>query len=124
MAKKKAARRGRPRQFGDREVISVAIPNDLLGFLDFTAQEAGVSRTRLIIELLTIAMALKDNGKISVDAEGSHYTSVPDPVLYMEVMRKAVAEGWVPHIAYHVHGDRLFDADEADTVLPPKTADE
>ena len=73
-----AAERGRPREFKEEtQTISLTIAKPTLEAMDSYAKEAGISRARVINELLCMANVLKDIGFIAIDDEGTEFHQLP-----------------------------------------------
>ena len=69
---------GRPREYADKlRTISLSLPDSLIQWLDRLADEAGISRQRLIVEWLVLAHMLESHQYIWTTSEGTFFDEWP-----------------------------------------------
>ena len=71
--------KGRPRIFGERETISLALPGDLIKWADAMAKQAGISRTRLLTEVIDLVGGMCAFGFVRVTREETTFRQCPNP---------------------------------------------
>lgn len=104
--KKAAGKRGRPRQFGKRETISLALPVNFLEMADQLATLAGMSRTRFLIEQIGIALSLHGQ-YIWSDATGTHFKVAPDLETLKRWYENEASGGKMTFLVHHVCHDKV-----------------
>ena len=69
---------GRPREYEDKlRTISLSLPDSLVQWLDRLADEAGISRQRLIVEWLVMGRLLEAEQYIWTNSEGTFFDEWP-----------------------------------------------
>ena len=69
---------GRPREYEDKlRTISLSLPDSLVQWLDQLADDAGISRQRLIVEWLVMGQLLEAQQYIWTTAEGTFFDEWP-----------------------------------------------
>ena len=65
---------GRPKEYKDQlRMIAVSLPEPLIEVLNHIAEDAGISRQRLIVESLLMTCQLNERGHLWTDKEGTHF---------------------------------------------------
>lgn len=79
MARKRAVNQGgRPKEYAeDLRTISLSLPKTLLQRIDMVAEQAGMSRQRLIIEWLKMSSLLKTVGFLRSSSVGTIFDQFP-----------------------------------------------
>lgn len=90
---------GRPREFKEEtKMISLKISAPLLTWVDAQAEFAGISRARLMNELLNISLCLQGIGMLEISKEHTCFRQVQD----VELMREQLKPQW-KHVADGLH---------------------
>ncbi len=70
---------GRPRKFGERSTISLALRRELIDWTDAMALQAGLSRTQFLTEMIELFAAMSVLQFVQVTAEGTVFRQMPNP---------------------------------------------
>ena len=130
---------GRPKEYAEPlRTISLSLPASLLTYLDQVADEAGISRQRLIVEWLYIARCLETTGFLRTNSEHTHFDEwakyptkmegcTNSPMTYTEVaewytqLAKGLPDELVSGMDVFVTRDQQSPAsDDTKPVSPPK----
>ncbi len=130
---------GRPKEYAERlRTISLSLPASLIASLDQIADEAGISRQRVIVEWLHIARSLDEMGYLRTTSEYTHFGDwakypskiegcTNSPMTYKQVaewyarLAKGMPDAVVSEVDLFVTRDQQSPAsNDAKPAVPPK----